>query len=152
VLTCDILLKVLTPKALLNEKHSNCLNANAAFLIVFASFMQIGKFTHKQSNLNNLNRFKIEKLTRRCVTQSKGSNYYTLFLPRSKTDYDNLGVYIVVATVSNAACLHYYIIALINGDKREPYTLLFNLSTSAFTREKALSILNKQLARVDINL
>jgi hypothetical protein len=42
--------------------------------------------------------------------------------------------------------------ALINSDKREPYALLFNLSTSAFTREKALSILNKRLARVDIDL
>jgi hypothetical protein len=105
--------------------------------------MRIGKFTHKQSNLNNLNRFKIEKLTQRCVTQSKGGNYYILFLPRSKIDYNNLGVYIVVATASNAAYLHYYIIALINGDKREPYNLLLNLSTSALTRKKALSILNK---------
>jgi hypothetical protein len=42
--------------------------------------------------------------------------------------------------------------ALINGDKREPYDLLFNLSTGAFTREKALSILNKRLARVGSDL
>jgi integrase len=150
-LTRDILLKALTPEASRNETQSDRLNANAAFSMAFAGFMRIGEFTHKQSDLDDLNRFTIEKLTRRCVTQSEGGDHYILFLPRSKTDHDNSGVHIVVATASDAACPHYHMMALINGDKREPYDPLFNLSTGAFTREKALSILNKRLARVGID-
>jgi hypothetical protein len=46
--------------------------------MAFAGFMRIGEFTHKQSDLSDLNRFKIEKLTRRCVTQSEGGDHYTL--------------------------------------------------------------------------
>jgi integrase len=119
--------------------------------MAFAGFMRMGELTYRQSDLDNPDRFKTEKLTRRCITQSEGGDYYTLFLPRSKTDYDNSGVHIVIATANDAACPHYHMMALINNDTREPHAPLFSLSTGAFTREKALSILNKRLRRMGIS-
>jgi hypothetical protein len=119
--------------------------------MAFAGFMRMGEFTHKQSDLDNPDRFKAEKLTRRCVTQSEAGDHYTLFLPRSKTDHDNSGVHIVLATADDAACPHRHMMALISRDTREPHAPLFNLSTGTFTQEKALSILTKRLLRMGIN-
>jgi hypothetical protein len=91
-LTRDVLLKVISPAATAGESTVNRLNANAAFTMAFAGFMRMGKFTHKEGDLKDRAKFKEENLTQRCITYSEADNHYTLFLPRSKTDYDNTGV------------------------------------------------------------
>ena len=111
----------------------------------------MGEFTHKQADLRDHERFKVEKLTRRCVTQSHGDDYYTLFLPRSKTDYDNTGVRIILAAADDDACPASHMKALLSQDPQGPDAPLLRLTSGAFTRERALAILNKRLCRLGID-
>ena len=101
----ELLLKLVSPEATQGENKIDRLNGNAAFTMAFAGFMRMGEFTHNQSSLKDPARFQTENLTRRCVTQSAADDYYTLFFPRSKTDYDNTGVRIVIAAAEDNACV-----------------------------------------------
>ncbi|KAF1974936.1 hypothetical protein BU23DRAFT_459966, partial [Bimuria novae-zelandiae CBS 107.79] len=80
-------------------------NLNAAFLLAFISFLRIGKFTYKDLDLKDIRRFRIENLTRRCVTGLATRDYFILHLPRSKTDLNNKGVNIVITALYDAAYL-----------------------------------------------
>jgi hypothetical protein len=147
----EILLQLVSPEATRGETKVDRLNANAAFTTAFAGFMRMGEFTHKEVDLRDPERFKAEKLTRRCVTQSSANDYYTLFLPRSKTDYDNTGVRIVLAAANDDACPAFHINALLSQDPQGPDAPLLRLTSGAFTRERALAILNKRLWRLGID-
>ncbi|KAF1971992.1 hypothetical protein BU23DRAFT_469368, partial [Bimuria novae-zelandiae CBS 107.79] len=80
-------------------------NLNVAFLLAFAGFLRIGKFTYKDLDLKDIRRFCIENLTRRCVTGLATRDYFILHLPRSKIDLNNKGVNIVIAVSYDATCL-----------------------------------------------
>jgi hypothetical protein len=100
-----MLLKVIFLAAIARESTVNRLNANAAFTIAFTRFIRIGEFTHKEGNLKDYAKFKEENFIQRCITYLEANNYYTLFLLRSKIDYNNIGVRIVIAAANNNAYL-----------------------------------------------
>jgi hypothetical protein len=150
-LTRDVLLKVISPAATAEESTVNRLNANAAFTMAFAGFMRMGEFTHKEGDLKDHAKFKEENLTRRCITYSEADDHYTLFLPRSKTDYDNTGVRIVIAAADDDACLLRHMKSLLQSNDRDLNAPLLRLTSGAFTRERALEILSRRLKRVGID-
>ena len=150
-LSREMLLKVISPAATKGETSIDTLNANAAFTMAFAGFMRMGEFTHKQAELKDHTKFKAERLTRRCVTRSTAEDYYTLFLPRSKTDYDNTGVRIVIATANDDACPYHHMKKLLIGDPNGHDAPLLRLSSGAFTKERAQAILAKRMKRIGLD-
>ena len=147
----ELLLKLVSSEATQGESKVDRLNGNAAFTMAFAGFMRMGEFTHNQSSLKDPARFQTENLTRRCVIQSAAEDHYTLFLPRSKTDYNNTGVRIVIAAAEDNACPYLYIKKLLEGNLESLDTPLFRFLSSAFIRERALTTLTKRLRRCRID-
>ncbi|KAF2181888.1 hypothetical protein K469DRAFT_791696 [Zopfia rhizophila CBS 207.26] len=107
----------------------------------------MGEFTYKMSDLKDVRRFAAERLTRRCVTLSTAGDHMILHLPRSKTDYDNTGVDIVVATAADDACPIHYMDILLQQELKEDGQPFFRLSNGAFTCDRVLKLLADRLHR-----
>ncbi|KAF2174419.1 hypothetical protein K469DRAFT_550845, partial [Zopfia rhizophila CBS 207.26] len=133
-ITRDILLDVLSKRATRGEDPIDTRNLNAAFTVAFSGFLRMGEFTYKASDLIDTRRFATERLTKRCITLSATRDHMILHLPRSKTDHDNTGVDIVVATAADDACPIHHMDTLLQQEPKEDGQPLFRLSNGAFTR------------------
>jgi hypothetical protein len=74
-----------------------------------------------------------------------------LFLPRSKTDYDNTGVHIVIAAVDYDAYPLRHMKSILQSDYRDLNAPLLRLTSGASTRKRALAILSRRVKRVGID-
>jgi hypothetical protein len=91
------LLAILSLQALAEEDPIDRGNFNAAFSLAFAGYMRLGEMTYKDADLKDLCRLRAEKVRRQRVTYLAAQDYFTVHLPRSKTDYSNQGTDIRVA-------------------------------------------------------
>ncbi|KAF2188432.1 hypothetical protein K469DRAFT_566641, partial [Zopfia rhizophila CBS 207.26] len=126
------------------------LNLNAAFSLAVSSFLRMGGFTYKPSDLKNMRRFKAGRLTRRCIISSTAGDHVLLRLPRSKTDHQNAGVNIVVAAnafTTDPAYPVANITTLLREGPQEDDQTLFRLRNGAFSRGQVLKLLAKCLQR-----
>lgn len=146
-ITRDVLLKLLSSKACQGENPIDRVNVNAAFTTAFAGFLRVGEFTYKTRHLKDPALLQAEKLTRRCISTSEAGDHFTLLLPRSKTDTDNKGVRIVIATAADDACPFRHMTRLLHEDPQEDTAPLFRLSSGQFTRENVLEILSNRLRK-----
>ncbi|KAF2182872.1 hypothetical protein K469DRAFT_497210, partial [Zopfia rhizophila CBS 207.26] len=137
----------LLERATREEDPIDTRNLNAAFTVAFSGFLQMGEFTHKTSDLKDVRRFAAERLTRRYVTFSTTGDHMILHLPRSKTDHDNTGVDVVVATAADDACPIHHMDILLQQKPKEDGQPLFRLLNGAFTRDRVLKLLTDRLHR-----
>jgi hypothetical protein len=150
-ITRTILSAILSPQASAEEDSIDRINLNAAFSLAFAGFMRLGEITYKDAELKDPRRLRAEKVTRQGVTCSAAQDYLTVHLPRSKTDYNNQGIDILVAAAGDTACPVHHMLALMQQDPQEAGQPLFRLHNGAFTRNRVLRLLSSRLTHCGIN-
>ena len=147
-LTVERLHKLLSPPdvELVTFPQIDELNFRAACLVAFAAFLRPGEFTYTAKSLDNRYVFEQTKLLRSDITFAQNDEYCILHLKRSKTDYQHVGVDIIIAGTGDSFCPVQALRLLFKGDKGLPNAPLFRFSTGAFTINRVLSMLRTKLS------
>lgn len=75
----------------------------------------------------------------------------TLLLPRSKTDIDNKGVHILMASATDEACPLTSVRTLLQNDPQPSNQPLLRLHKGAFERKQVLRALTSRLRRLEVD-
>ena len=122
------------------------INIDTAFKVAWAGFLHMGKFTYTNSEAWS-STFINTKLIRSDITFASNNQHAIFCLKWSKTDLENLGVEIVLATTHNKTCPVFALQSLFKQDS-QPHTALFFRLTGKFTafeRKPVLDILQQRL-------
>jgi hypothetical protein len=89
--------------------------------------------------------FQNTKITRQDVRFFEKGLYATIFLKRSKTDYDHRGVTIVLTASHDSVCPVAALQSLMERDPQPGSAPLFRLTNGAFTRDAVINELENRL-------
>jgi hypothetical protein len=80
------------------------INTVAVAIVAFRGFLWSGEFTYEAKDLYNKHSFKSTSLLRSDITFSDLDEHVTVLLKQSKTDYDYVGVNIIIAATATPTC------------------------------------------------
>jgi hypothetical protein len=106
-ITKDILTQITShslPSPITEVSRINMLNFDTAFKVAFTGFFRLGEIIYSTAEARNAVTFQATRLTRQDVRFFNKSQYATIRLKRSKTDYDHRGVAVVVTASHNSIC------------------------------------------------
>ena len=122
------------------------INIDTAFKLVWAGLLQMGEFTYINAKSQACT-FANTKLNWSDITFSKGDQHAILWLKRSKTDVNYIGVEIILAATKDKTCPVTALRTLFIRNPQPRTALLFRLTGIfiAFARKPVLDILQEQL-------
>jgi hypothetical protein len=80
------------------------INTVAAAIVAFRGFLWSSKFTYKAKNLYNKRSFKSTSLLHSDIIFSDLDEHVMVLLKQSKTDYNHVGVNIIIAATATPTC------------------------------------------------
>jgi hypothetical protein len=80
------------------------INTVAAAIVAFRGFLRSGEFTYEAKDLYNKRSFKSTSLLCSDIMFSDLDKHITVLLKRSKTDYNYVGVNIIIAATVTPTC------------------------------------------------
>ena len=126
------------------------LNIVAAITTAYGGFLRSGEFTYDAKDLKDKRTFEHTSLLRSDVTFSNSDDHVVIALKRSKTDYEQKGVAIVVAASSTFTCPVQALRRLFAEDPQPPYAPLFRFSTKVFLYRNFVTALRSRISNHNI--
>jgi hypothetical protein len=123
----------------------NEINTVAAATIAYKGFLRNGEFTYKLKDLRNKRTFSSTSLLRSDITFSDLDEHVIVSLKRSKTDYDHVGVDIIIAATGTLTYPVWALRRLFEEDPQPRDSPLFRLSSSALLYRKFVAIVRSRL-------
>jgi hypothetical protein len=149
LITLDILEKAFTTNTDLSIMTANQkideINTVAAATIAYAGFLRSGEFTYEAKDLRNKRAFQNTSLLRSDITFSDLDEHVILSLKRSKTDYDHVGVDIIIAATGTPTCPVQALRRLFEEDSQPIDSPLFRLSSRPLSYRKFVSTVRQRL-------
>ena len=105
------------------------INTVTVATVAFKGFLYSGEFTYEVKDLRNKRSFKNTSLLRSDITFSDLDEHVTVSLKRSKTDYDHVGVDVIIAATATPTCPVRALRRLFEDDPQLLDSPLFRLST-----------------------
>jgi hypothetical protein len=121
------------------------INTTAAATVAFGGFLHSGEFTYEAKDLHNKRSFKSTSLLRLDITFSDLDEHVTISLKRSKTDYDHVGVDIIIAATATPTCPVQALRRLFEEDPQPLDSPLFRLSSGPLSYHKFVAIVRQRL-------
>jgi hypothetical protein len=121
------------------------INTVAAATVAFGGFLRSGEFTYEAKDLRNKRSFKNTSLLRSDITFSDLDEHVTVSLKRSKTDYDHVGVDIIIAATATPTCPVRALRRLFEEDPQPMDSPLFRLSTGPLSYQKFVAVTRQRL-------
>jgi len=129
----------------------NALNFDTAFKVAFAGFFRPGELVYSAAERQNAHTFQNTRLTREDVRFFEKGRYATIFLKRSKTDYDHRGVTVVLTASHDSICPVAALQSLLERGPQPESAPLFRLTNGAFTRDTVIKELENKLLREGVS-
>jgi hypothetical protein len=121
------------------------INTITAATVTFRGFLHNGEFTYEAKDLRNKRSFKNTSLLRSDITFNDLDEYITVSLKRSKTDYDYVGVDIIIAVTATPTCPVRALRRLFEEDPQLIDSPLFRLSTGLLLYQKFVAVTRQRL-------
>jgi hypothetical protein len=119
-----------------NKQKIDEVNIVAVATVAYGGFLRSGEFTYEAKDLQDKRAFASTSLLRSDITFGDVDEHVILSLKRSKTDYDHVGVDIVIATTGNSTCPVRALRRLFKEDSQPMDSPLFRLSLGALLYNK----------------
>ena len=121
------------------------INTVAAATVVYGGFLYSGEFIYEAKDLRNKRSFKSTSLLRSDITFSDLDEHVIISLKRSKTDYDHVGVDIIIAATATPTCPVRALRRLFEEDPQPIDSPLFRLSSGPLLYRKFVSTVRQRL-------
>lgn len=130
------------------------LNIDTAFKVAWAGFLRLGEITYTPRKEAQAPTFKDTNITRSDITFASDNQHAILRLKRSKCDYENTGVEIILAATRDRTCPVSALRTLFIDDPQPRTAPLFRLTQrhTAFDRKPVVDILQSRLQHHNIDM
>ena len=123
------------------------INTVAAATVAYGGFLRSGEFTYESKDLQNKRVFTNTSLLRSDITFSDLDEHVTVSLKRSKTDYDHVGVDIIIAATGTSTCPVQALRRLFEEDPQPRNSPLFRFSSGALSYRKFVGAVRSRLQK-----
>jgi hypothetical protein len=121
------------------------INIVAAATVAFGGFLRSGEFTYEAKDLYNKRSFKNTSLLRSDITFSDLDEHVIVSLKRSKTNYNHIGVDIIIAATATPTYPVRALRRLFEDDPQPLDSPLFRLSTGPLSYQKFVATIRQRL-------